>query len=426
VKVCLVNEYFPPFAPGGAEWSLEALARALAARGHQVLVVTPNWGAPPVETRDGVRVVRFGFPLRLPPGRTPARPRLLANPLFYLYAAVALARIARRERPDVLHVQNKHTLIPGVLAGRWLGIPVVLTIRDGSIIDAAPMCLHHGDRMPADCGVRKLWRECAEEYATLYAGRRRARWRTKLGFLYFWLDSRLKQRALRRLAAVVGVSDGILDIYRRSGLLGGVARVETVYNVPPEPPAPDAGAVEALRRRLDLGAGPVVLYVGKLSPGKGTGDLAAAAERVVRAIPAARFLFVGDGELAAGGAHVRRLGSRPNDEVLALYRVADLVVVPSVIPDALSRVILEAMTAGRPVIATRVGGTPELVVHGKTGLLVERGAPDALAQAIVGALGDPALLRALGEGARGHVARRFSADASLDRLLALYTAVTAR
>jgi glycosyltransferase involved in cell wall biosynthesis len=426
VKVCLVNEYFPPFAPGGAEWSLDALARALAARGHQVTVVTPNWGAAPTETRDGFRIVRFPFPLRLPPGRTPARPRALANPLFYLYAALALVRIARRERPDVLHVQNKHTLIPGVLAGRWLGIPVVLTIRDGSIIDAAPMCLHHGDRMAPDCGVRKLWRECAEEYATLYARRRRARWRTKLGFLYFWLDARLKQRALARLAAVVGVSDGILDIYRRSGLLRGVGRVETVYNVPPELPPPAAAETEALRRQLDLGPGPVVLYVGKFSPGKGTGDLSTASERVVRRIPGARFLFVGDGRLDAGGAHIRRLGPRPNREVLALYRLADLVVVPSVIPDALSRVLLEAMTAGRAVVATRVGGTPELVVHGQTGLLVERGAPDALAGAIVSALEDPALRQALGEGARRHVTGRFGADASLDRLLALYTAVAAR
>jgi glycosyltransferase involved in cell wall biosynthesis len=364
--------------------------------------------------------------LRLPPGRTPARPRALANPLFYLYAALALARIARRERPDVLHVQNKHTLIPGVLAGRWLGIPVVLTIRDGSIIDAAPMCLHHGDRMAPDCGVRKLWRECAEEYATLYAGRRRARWRTKLGFLYFWLDARLKQRALARLAAVVGVSDGILDIYRRSGLLRGVGRVETVYNVPPELPPPGAAETEALRRQLDLGPGPVVLYVGKFSPGKGTGDLSTASEHVVRRIPGARFLFVGDGRLDAGGAHIRRLGPRPNREVLALYRLADLVVVPSVIPDALSRVLLVAMTAGRAVVATRVGGTPELVVHGQTGLLVERGAPDALAGAIVSALEDPALRQTLGEGARRHVTGRFGADASLDRLLALYTAVAAR
>ena len=47
MRICLVNEYFPPFAPGGAEWSMDALGRALAGRGHGVLVVTPNYGAAP-------------------------------------------------------------------------------------------------------------------------------------------------------------------------------------------------------------------------------------------------------------------------------------------------------------------------------------------------------------------------------------------
>ena len=65
MNVCLVNEYFPPFAPGGAEWSLEALARALARRGHRVTVVTPNWGAALREESVGVRIVRFAFPKKL-------------------------------------------------------------------------------------------------------------------------------------------------------------------------------------------------------------------------------------------------------------------------------------------------------------------------------------------------------------------------
>jgi len=52
VNVCFVSEYFPPFAPGGAEWSLATLADALVARGHRVTIVTPNWGAAPREERD--------------------------------------------------------------------------------------------------------------------------------------------------------------------------------------------------------------------------------------------------------------------------------------------------------------------------------------------------------------------------------------
>lgn len=425
MRICLVNEYFPPFAPGGAEWSMDALARGLAGRGHEVVVVTPNYGAAAREEQDGVRIVRFPFPRRLPPGRTPLSAKWLANPLFYLYAAWAVRRAARRERVELIHVQNKHMLIPGTLAARSLGLPVALTIRDGSIIDAAPMCLHHGDRMPPDCGVRKLWRECSEEYFSLYTKGRRSRLRTKLAFLYFWLDSRLKQRFLRRVDAVVGVSGGILEIYRRSGLLEGVRRVQPVYTIPPPTAAPDPSAVEALRGRLGLSGGPLVLYVGKLSPGKGSADLAAASREVIGEFPDTRFAFAGEGEVEDLGPHLRRLGAMPNADVLALYPLADVVVVPSIVPDALSRVIIEAMAAGRAIVATRVGGTPELILHEKTGLLVERADPHGLALALRRLLGDAGLRQSLGAASRRHLEELTGRGSSVDQHLELYAALRA-
>jgi glycosyltransferase involved in cell wall biosynthesis len=421
MNICLVNEYFPPFAPGGAEWSLDALSRAMAARGHRVTIVTPNYGAAAREERDGVSVVRFSFPRRLPSGRTPATPKWLANPLFYLWAALAVARAARRAGAEVIHAQNKHSLIPCVLAGRWLGVPVFLTIRDGSIVDAAPMCLHHGDRMPTDCGVRKLWRECSEEYFTQYLAGRRSRLRGKLAFLYFWLDSRLKQRFLRRVDGVIGVSRGILEIYRRSGLFDGVRSTHVVYNVPPLSTPPPPSDVEALRERLGLRGRRVVLYVGKFSPGKGSADLVAAAQSLSSRCPDATFLFVGEGALETNGtADVRRFGPLPNREVLALYPLADVVVVPSIVPDALSRVILEAMAASRPVVGTRVGGTPELVIHDVTGLLIERGDRKELADAIATLLDDPSRRERLGKAAREHISRGFVSDQTVEQLVAIY------
>jgi glycosyltransferase involved in cell wall biosynthesis len=421
MNICLVNEYFPPFAPGGAEWSLDTLARAMAAHGHQVTIVTPNYGAASREDLDGVTVIRFPFPRRLPLGRTPATPKWLANPFFYFWAALAVARVARRARAEVIHAQNKHSLIPSVLAGRWLGVPVFLTIRDGSIVDAAPMCLHHGDRMPVDCGVRKLWRECSEEYFAQYLVGRRSRIRSKLAFLYFWLDSRLKQRFLRRVDGVIGVSQGILDIYRRSGLLEGVRSMHVVYNVPPPSTPPPPSEVEGLRERLGLLGRRIVLYVGKFSPGKGSADLVAAASSVSRRCPDATFAFVGEGTLETdGSADIRRLGPLPNREVLCLYPLADVVVVPSIVPDALSRVILEAMAASRPVIATRVGGTPELVIHEVTGVLVERGDRKELAEAIATLLDDPSRRERFGTAARDHIVRRFSSDQTVEQLVAIY------
>jgi glycosyltransferase involved in cell wall biosynthesis len=420
VRIGLANEYFPPHAPGGTEWSTDALARALAGRGASVVVITPNYGAPAEEARDGFRIRRFPFPLKRPPGRTVLRPRAIANPLFSLYAGLQLARLARAERLDVLHAQNKHMLVPGVIARALTGVPLLLTIRDGSLIDAAPMCLHHGDRRPVDCGVRKLWNECAVEYFDLYVRGRRGRLASRLAFLYGWLDACFKQRFLRRVDAVIGVSDGILGIYRRSGLLDGVARVTTIATIPPLPAAA-RGAADPR-----LAGGPVVLSVGKFSPGKGTADLVAAAERVHAAVPDALFVFVGEGDMTLPSAPwIRCLGPLPNADVLALYASAAVVVVPSVIPDALSRVILEAMSAGRPVIATRVGGTPELVIDGETGLLVDRNDPAALAKALERVLTDPALAARLGAGGRRRVQTLFAADASLDKLLALYETVRA-
>ena len=423
--ICLATEYFPPHAPGGAEWSTDALARALAARGRRVLVVTPNYGAAAREERDGFAIIRFPFPVKRPPGRSTIPGRFHANPIFYLYAGLVVARIVRRENVDLVHVQNKHMLIPGALA-QWLtGVPVILTLRDGSIIDAAPMCLHHGDRMPADCGVSKLWRDCAVEYFDLYVKGRRSRLATRLIFLYRWLDARLKQRFLRRVDAVVAVSQGILDIYRRSGLLDGVSRLHVVPTVP-SLRAPDPESGDGARQRLGLGDERLVLYVGKLSPGKGFADFVQAARRVAPVMPGVLFVLAGEGDAAATEPFIRHLGALPNRDVLALYPLAEVVVVPSVIPDALSRVILEAMAAGRPVVGTRVGGTPELILDGKTGLLVERGDPDGLAAALLSLLRDDRLRSTLGAAGRQHLESLTGVGGSVDRLLDVYAQVCRR
>ena len=426
MNICLANEYFPPHAPGGAEWSTEALARALARHGERVVVVTPNYGAPVLEERDGFRVRRFPFPVKRPAGRAVVSQRVLLNPLFPIWCGLQLARAVRAEGTQVIHAQNKHMLLPGLIARRLTGVPMLLTIRDGSLIDPAPMCLHHGDRRPDDCGVGKLWRECSQEYFDLYMRGRRSRLASKLAFLGGWLDACFKQRFLRRLDALVGVSDGILGIYRRSGLLEGVRRIETIHTIPPllAPASPESAA--AVRRAHGLEGRPVVLYVGKLSPGKGTADLAAAASLVVAAVPDAVFVVVGEGATPLPEAPwLRRLGPLPNALVLELYAAADVVAVPSIIPDSLSRVILEAMTAGRPVVGTQIGGTPELVVDGVTGLLVKPHDPVGLARALERLLLDEPLRLRLGEQARRHVEGRFSADLSVDRLLALYREVAA-
>src|SRR2546430_11544988 len=108
VNVCFVNEYFPPFAPGGAEWSLDALAHALAGRGHRVTIVTPNWGAAPRQEYDGVHIVRFAFPKRLEPGPRLAPAKWLANPLFYRRGRLAPPPPGPPGRAGAMHAPETH------------------------------------------------------------------------------------------------------------------------------------------------------------------------------------------------------------------------------------------------------------------------------------------------------------------------------
>ena len=226
---------------------------------------------------------------------------------------------------------------------------------------------------------------------------------------------------LRRLDGLIGVSAGLLEIYLRSGH-GRRERARVVYTVSPAAPPTEDSVVSAMRARHGLEGRKTVLYAGKLSLGKGGPVFLRAAERVAQARPDTVFLVAGAehaGQRPA--ADIRWLGRVEHDAMPALYRAADFVVVPSVGPEALSRVPLEAAAAGRPTIGARAGGIPEEILDGETGLVVERGDPEDLAKAMLRLLDDDALRARLGEGARRFVAQCFGADAVVESLLAAYT-----
>jgi glycosyltransferase involved in cell wall biosynthesis len=421
MKVVFATEYYHPWAPGGTAWSLELLARALRERGHEVTVVTPNYGGPEREEVNGVPVVRFPFWRRLRPGAGLAPASDHVNPLFHLLFARALVSEARRIGADVLHAQEKHALVGAFLAGRWLRKPVFLSLRDFGLICPITTCLLRHTHVPSDCGSGKLQRECVPDFFSRYirAGAlRKLRIRCSLGLLY--LDAWLKRALVRRVAGVTAVSRSLLDIYDRAGRIRA-DRGHVVYNLPP-PPA--AAGFDRSRTLADFGlpAHPLVLYVGKCSPGKGYPVFAEAARIVTARRPETCFVAVGEGPppWVPRSAEVRLLGRRAHADVERLYALADVVVHPAVWPEPFSRVPLEAAAFAKPVIGTRIGGTPEAVEDKVTGLLVERSDPDALARAITDLLADLGLRLALGRRAAEAVGVKFSGDRIVDELLRAY------
>jgi glycosyltransferase involved in cell wall biosynthesis len=230
-----------------------------------------------------------------------------------------------------------------------------------------------------------------------------------------WLLARLDNATARLAARLVAVSEDTKRAYERQGYPRG--RIEVVYN------GVDLPANGDYRRNDPARIGEVA----RLCDVKGQRELLQALAR----LPEARLVLAGR-DLEQGGAfqdelerESERLGIRErvefgfHEDVPALLETLDVVALPSW-TEGLPLVLLEAMARGRPVVATPVGGTPELVTDGETGLLVPPRDPEALAEALRRVLDDPDLARRLGEAARARVAERFTAAEQERRMLALY------
>lgn len=173
----------------------------------------------------------------------------------------------------------------------------------------------------------------------------------------------------------------------------------------------------------------VIGTVGRMSGEKDQHTLVQAFARIAAAVPRARLVLVGDGSLRGElertvaelnlAERVWFAGNRP--DVPDLLRSLDIFVLPS-LGEGISNTILEAMACGLPVVATRVGGNPELVNDGETGLLAPAADPVAMARAFEVYARDPAQMRRHGENGRTRIEREFSMDAMVARYMAVYDA----
>ena len=348
--------------PGGAERMVSTLAAALNQGQFRTIVVLfrSGWLQAECEAR-GVRtcVMPLGGP-------------------FNLQWFRACLRLLRKEQVALIHAHEFSAILCGWVVAMLAGVPLVATV--------------HGKN-------------------------------------YFWekLRRRVTYRLVSRQGTIVAVSKDLKQfICDRVGVQE--QRVEVIYNG--VAPAQMITNEEVQKCKAELGVSgryPVLGVVGSLYPVKGHRFLLEAMPEILRRWPTAQLLVIGRGELdvvlkeqveqLAIGDNVQFLGMR--QDVPRLLSLMDVFVLPS-LSEGLSIALLEAMASGKPVVATRVGGNPELIDHGKTGFLVQPEDARDLATNLLKLLSDPGMMQQFGRQAAERVSQHFSMMQMVDRYRDLY------
>jgi glycosyltransferase involved in cell wall biosynthesis len=325
------------------------------------------------------RIQRLGIPVDL------LSIRKLRNP----YALPRLLRYLRAHRADLIHTQLGHSNVLGNIAAWVLGIPAVSTQH---LLGVPPR------------GRREYWWHQAERWA-----------------LRYFCDR------------IVAVSEGVRQDRRLVGIPPD--KVITIYNGIDLSRFVPSGKHNhlAVRQSLKLPPDvPLLITVAILRPQKGIQYLIEALPMILGTIRDLRYVIVGRGghettlkDLAkAHGVAERVIFTGMREDIPDLLAMSDLFVLPT-LDDALPTVLMEAMATQKPIVASHVGGVPEMIEHGHNGLLVPPGNPGKLAAACIRLIQNPEEARRMGRAGRQIVEQRFDIHRQVQCFSRLYQTLLA-
>lgn len=416
-------------ARGGAQAHLFHLARGQRRAGHAVdvaffkdPVLVPEFGAS--LCLGEARAAADGRGHRPPPGESGRLIDLEARATLSPGLLRRLVRLIRAGRYEVVHTHLLKADVYGALAVR-LAYPFARPrqVSDTAADAQGPIALSASQNR----GRRGRPALVASKHNDEQVLRG-----SLVGRLH-GLISRLDDR-------VIAISDHVLRYMATTGrvpadrlrrIYYGLELGEDGYR-----PNPNSQTLCSVREEFVLPPlGPLLLSVGRLDPQKGHADLLVAMREVLAAQPDARLLVVGESQVAPSEyrKQLLALAARPElagrvviagerRDVPRLLAACDVFVMASHW-EGFGLVFLEAMAAGKPVVATRVSAVPEVVADGETGLLVPMGEPAAMAAALLRLCRDPELAGRLGQAGRARVRDRFAAQRMVEDTLAAYTGI---
>ena len=362
-------------ASGGMKQHVLALSSGLIERGHEVQIAAPGASEIATAAREAGLTV-YEIPLVGP-----------LNPVQDPIAVRTLSRVIWDGKFDVVHAHGFKAGFVGRLAVRLAGgvRPFVVTAHNH--------VLTRTDTAPA------------------------ARWR------YRTFERSLERYVTRYIAVSDSIKRELTEAYALPA--EKVACVRNGVDVAPFLEPQDRSA-----SRASLGVptdGPVVGLAARFSAQKGLRDLVAAAPELTRRVPGVSIVIGGSGPLESElRGQALSLGLADTfvwpghiTDMPRFLAALDVYVSPAT-TEAFGMALIEAAAAGVPTVATRVGGVPEVILDGETGLLVAPHDPSALAQAVVGLLGDRNTAEKLAHAARERATTEFSPERMVDGTLAVY------
>jgi glycosyltransferase involved in cell wall biosynthesis len=336
MRLLILHSRYLSGSASGENRVVEDEARLLAEHGHRVAVWTPS-----IREGGGISMARAA-----------------AGAIWSRSSMDRLRRLVERHRPDVVHVHNVFpSLSPAVLRAVPPSVPLVMTLHNyrltclpGNLFRDGAVCEDCLGRAPIPGVVHGCYRGSVPASAVVATS----------------LQIHRLARTFDRVDLFLAVSEFVRQQHLRIGV--DAARIVVKRNF-------------AWRSDRRQGPGGSFLYAGRLAPEKGLENLLRAWSRVPAALE-----IVGEGpdELrlrSIASPNVTFRATVPGDEAAAIIRRARAIVIPSEWYEPAPRTIVEAYAAGVPVLASRIGGLPELVEDGRTGYLIEPGSAQAWATA---------------------------------------------
>ena len=397
MRILLLSDFYPPVL-GGLELQVQAQARGLVQRGHQVSVATLTLDAPGVGRDEGVIVHRIRGWNRLLAPVYEQRERPFHPTMPDPGVVAGLQRIVRSERPQAVSAQSwiVYSFLP---LKRSSGARLSMRLHDYGLVCPKKTFVYQG-RICDGPAYGKCLRCAGEQYGAVAS----LGLTTALTLMGPWLA--------RSVDVFIANSNAVADASRRAtgGPRGGHIAVV--------PPFVDDAALDVRPRPRPSfvpPSGDFLLFVGALGSHKGLDVLLEAYARLSPTVP---LIMVGmpradtPSRLPQGATIVPEVA---HEAVLAAWPHCTMAVVPSIWPEPFGVTAVEAMAAGRPVIASDTGGLRDIVAHEETGLLVPPGDAAALRDAIARLLGDPRERERMGIAARER-SRRFTASRVLPEM----------